>query len=519
MVNPDEALDGDLELDETGKLIMVQNPVDGASAAYVDHFEHELGGNLVYELTPSTAVGDYPTIVADTANIAGTFTALYQPGIYADHFVYENIIDANALTGGYDAARTVDNSLLLVTTAVNDDADNIDLVVERTPFDEVSGLKKNQHAVAGTIEKVYDRIDEGSENFQDLVGSLFTIDNAADYARFLNQLSGAEYAQQLQSVLWSTRPINWIINERMECAGIDGGGYVQAGGLKVSPTADMPAVQTGCFVPGQASFWVRGFGSWNNHDGDENAPGYDENQFGVIGGADYAFDASWFAGIAGGFFDSNMDFDGWGGRKGASIDYDGFQVAGYGGYDNSIWYARGVVSFGSYDGDSHRLIQFPGFSPIDPSGDPSSDTLSFYGETGYRWGIWDTASITPFLGLSVATATLDGFTEKDPFGTGAALKIHSSDGDSVATRLGARFMGNWVMGSGSFIPELSVAWEHEFDDTTQEVDMSFAEGPQGADFTVVSAETARDSVVLEAGAKYAIGNTWGPRHLLQWALQ
>ena len=30
----------------------------------------------------------------------------------------------------------------------------------------------------------------------------------------------------------------------------------------------------------------------------------------------------------------------------------------------------------------------------------------------------------------------------------------------------------------------------------------------GADFTVVSAETARDSVVLEAGAKYAIGNMW-----------
>ncbi len=52
VVNPDEALEGDLELDETGKLVMVQNLVDGPSAAFVDHFEHELGGNLVYELTP-----------------------------------------------------------------------------------------------------------------------------------------------------------------------------------------------------------------------------------------------------------------------------------------------------------------------------------------------------------------------------------------------------------------------------------------------------------------------------------
>jgi hypothetical protein len=105
-------------IDETGKLVMVQNPIEGASAAYVDHFEHEEGGNLVMELTPSTAAGDYPQIVANTANIAGTFTALYQPGFYDDLFVYEDIIDANTLTGGYDADHTVDNSILLVTTAV-----------------------------------------------------------------------------------------------------------------------------------------------------------------------------------------------------------------------------------------------------------------------------------------------------------------------------------------------------------------------------------------------------------------
>jgi len=506
VVNPDEALEGQLEIDVDGKLVMIQNPLEGASAAYVDNFVHQVGGNLVMELTPSTEAGDYPTIVANTATIAGTFTALYQPGFYGDFFTYEDVIDTNLLTGGYDAAHTVDNSILLVTTAVNDANNNIDLVVERTPFDEVAGLTKNQEAAGGGIENSYNDIYEGSEAYQNMVASLFAIDNGDDYALFLDQLTGAEYAQHLQSVLWSTRAVGWIINERMECAG-GASGYAQTDGSMVTPTADVPAAVSGCFVPGQGSLWGRVYGSWNSHDADENAPGYDEDQFGALVGFDYSFDENWFAGVAAGYFDSDMDFDNWGGRSGSAIDYDGFQLAAYGGYDDSIWYLRGVLAYGNYDGDSHRLIQYPGYSPIDPSGDPSSDTVSFYAETGYRWLIADETSLTPFLGLNLATATLDSFTEKDPDGTGAALQIHSSDADSVASRLGVRFMGNWAMGAGSFIPELSVAWEHEFDDRVQKVDMSFAEGPSGADFSVISAETPRDSVLVEAGGKFAIGDT------------
>ena len=167
----------------------------------------------------------------------------------------------------------------------------------------------------------------------------------------------------------------------------------------------------------------------------------------------------------------------------------------------------GVLAYGNYDGNSHRLIEYPGYSPIDPSGDPSSDTWSFYGEMGYRWEMAEESNLTPFLGLSLAQANLDSFTEDDPYGTGAALRIHSSDADSVASRLGLRFMGDWAMGAGSFIPELSVAWEHEFDDTRQSVDMSFAGGPSGTDFSVVSAETDRDSALVEVGGKFAIGDT------------
>ena len=88
------------------------------------------------------------------------------------------------------------------------------------------------------------------------------------------------------------------------------------------------------------------------------------------------------------------------------------------------------------------------------------------------------------------------------------MRIHKSKADSFATVLGGRFEG--VLGdftSGTFNPFLSVAWEHEFDPTRQKVKMSFADGPEGADFTTISARTPRDSLVIGMGSNFAISET------------
>ena len=70
------------------------------------------------------------------------------------------------------------------------------------------------------------------------------------------------------------------------------------------------------------------WGGWNNNDGDVNAPGYDERQWGIWGGADYALgDTVMIRVLAGGFFRSDMDFEQFGGVSGGSIEYDGGQIA------------------------------------------------------------------------------------------------------------------------------------------------------------------------------------------------
>jgi len=52
-----------------------------------------------------------------------------------------------------------------------------------------------------------------------------------------------------------------------------------------------------------------------------------------------------------------------------------------------------------------------------------------------------------------------------------------------------------------------VAWMHEFGDTEQTVDASFADAP-GSDFSVIGSEVARDSIMVDAGANFVMDDTF-----------
>lgn len=313
--------------------------------------------------------------------------------------------------------------------------------------------------------------------------------NSNDYPKALDQLAGAEFAQMIQSVLWSPGQINSSITDRMDC-GLNWVGGAGASGAR-GPDA--------CFDPGHVQVWGRIGGDWNTNDGDKNAPGYSESQSDFVVGGDYAINKNVFLGLAGGYFSSDMNFDKWGGRGGSSINYDGGQFALYGGWDNGTWYARQIISYSGYSGNSHRDISL-GASPVDPSGKFNASVWSGYGEVGRRYAVMNNMMATPYLGLGLADANVQSFTEKDPNGTGARLKVKGADANSVATTLGVRVNGHW----GAFQPEMALAWQHEFADTTQTVHMSYADAPNGANFNVISSDPGADALLLGLGGTYAV---------------
>ena len=467
-----------------------QTGVNGPSVVNIDEFSVAPDGTIVYQLTPD--VFTHPQVNADNASVNGTLVAQYLPGFYANSFSYEDLVVANSLNT--DGLVVKDNSLLLNTTATRD-GETLGLDVTRTKFNAVGGLSKNENAAASGIEHVYSKlpgvtVNPASTNaFDQLVAKLFTIDNKATYLAVLDQLSGAQYAQQLQSMVWSLRPLDQSVTDRMNCS------------LNQPMVPVAQGYSYGCFRPGQFQTWARVWGGWNQNDGDIDAPGYDEQQWAIWGGGDYGISDTFMIGFAGGFFRSNMDFNNFGGVPGGKIEYDGGQIAGYAAWDTTIWYNRAIVSGGWYSGDSHRDFALES-SPVDPSGSPDGNAVSFYDELGRRFGVWSGASLTPFAGVTVSHAELDGFTENG-HNTGAALKVTGSDGNSVASLLGLRLSGEWW---GVFKPQVALAWEHEFDDTFQTINVSFAGAPSGSKFKVRGTDLGEDTFVVDAGAAYALGD-------------
>ena len=170
-----------------------QQGVNGPSFVFIDTLNVGSDGTLAYQLTPQSHPEQYPQVFANTANLSGTLAAQYLPGFYANHTFYDNIIQANGGVGVFDTVT--DNSILLKTTAIYEGF-NVDLQVDRTQFNAVNGLSKNEKAVGGGIEHVYGQLPGVNVNpattgpFAQLVAKLFTIDNAQDYALILDQLYG-----------------------------------------------------------------------------------------------------------------------------------------------------------------------------------------------------------------------------------------------------------------------------------------------------------------------------------------
>ncbi len=182
-------------------------------------------------------------------------------------------------------------------------------------------------------------------------------------------------------------------------------------------------------------------------------------------------------------------------------------------------YLRGIVDYASYEGETHRDIK-KGPTLIDPSSDEAdSEVFNFYGEAGYRWEFSPNYTFTPFVGVDVGHAELEEFTENDPHGTGWALEVDGGEADLVETLVGVRFGGFWDMAGGVFRPDVMVAWAHEFEDDPVEVDMSFKDGPSGAELHGRRSDVSEDALIAGVGGTFDVTNQLQVRHQVGWPVQ
>jgi outer membrane autotransporter protein len=241
------------------------------------------------------------------------------------------------------------------------------------------------------------------------------------------------------------------------------------------------------FAPVPENRWgifATGLGEFTNVDSTFNARGYDLATGGFTMGIDYRIGSHFAIGLAGGYAYTGADL-----FNGSSIQVNGGKLGLYATAFGSGFYLDTAV-IGGLSGYDTRRTALEGTA----RGDTVGGDLNVLVAGGYDWKkgglrIGPTASFQ---------YTLVGFGDFTESGSLAPLAYPSQNEESFRTAFGMRASYDWKIGPIRLIPEVRLAWQHEFGDTDYSLVSSFASGA-GNSFTVNGPEIGRDSMLLGAG--------------------
>ena len=241
------------------------------------------------------------------------------------------------------------------------------------------------------------------------------------------------------------------------------------------------------FAPAPENRWgifATGLGEFTNVDNAFNARGYDLATGGFTMGIDYRIGSHFAIGLTGGYVYTHADL-----FNGGRIKVNGGKLGLYGTAFGSGFYLDTAV-VGGLSGYDTRRTALEGSA----SGETLGGDLNVLVAGGYDWkkgGL----TIGPTASFQYTLVGFGDFTES---GSLAPLAYPSQNAESLRTAFGMRASYDWKLGPIRLIPELRLAWQHEFGDTDYAIVSSFASGA-GNSFTVNGAAIGRDSMLLGAG--------------------
>ena len=241
------------------------------------------------------------------------------------------------------------------------------------------------------------------------------------------------------------------------------------------------------FAPVPENRWgifATGLGEFTNVDNTFNARGYDLATGGFTMGIDYRIGSHFAIGLTGGYAYTHADL-----FNGSRIKVNGGKLGLYGTAFASGFYLDTAV-VGGLSGYDTRRTALEGSA----SGETLGGDLNVLVAAGYDWkkgGL----TIGPTANFQY---TLVGFGDFSESGSLDPLAYPSQNAESFRTAFGMRALYDWKIGPIRLVPELRLAWQHEFGETDYALVSSFANGA-GNSFTVHGPAIGRDSLLLGAG--------------------
>ena len=266
--------------------------------------------------------------------------------------------------------------------------------------------------------------------------------------------------------------------------------------------------------PPDLGVWGQGFGGHASQNERDQVDGYSANYGGLLLGVDKSLSDRLRAG--GVFSYSNALVNSGGNSAGDSMRVNSYGLLGYASFDGKPWYVN--VSMGAVQQryDTTRAVNFTGFSGV-ANGQFNGTQYVAQTEVGYPLAL-GAVTLTPLVSLTYSHLNQDAYTESG--GNGAALSIGATRTTSVKTDMGLKVEHAFATSYGALVPDVQLAWRHEYDNTKVLTNASFAADPTGqTGFSTLGASPESDLAVMSVGVTLLRANnlTLTARYELQAA--
>lgn len=244
--------------------------------------------------------------------------------------------------------------------------------------------------------------------------------------------------------------------------------------------------------------WGNLFGQWGEQETTSRMAGFDYTTAGGAMGCDVAIFEKGLLGAGFGYSATGIDMDGSDSRS----DMKEFSLSGYGSWLFDKAYVESMVSFGKGEMEMDKKTRIGSTRSVSTSSH-DMDRVSVAAGGGYYFQKNDWL-ITPSATLHYMTLSQEGFREK---GGGASLWVSSQSTDFLSLEAGVTLSRVFDQKGAFWVPEVSIAWNHEFDLDEGVVTAGFGDTRgAGGSFTINETTPETDSALIGAGLRFLAQN-------------
>ncbi len=438
--------------------------------------------------------------VSGTATLAGTLSGVAGPGPFLNGTQYNILQSSQPITTRFSTEDLPNTQLLSFNTQYLPNS-----VLVQSNVQSFTTVARNPLAMrlASHLDTLLSEFAPRlTEEFSGLLGE-FQTTNAVNYAKIFESLSPGIYDADTITTLSITRQYVRTLQQRLQL-------------LRENLRAlEKPQAQTsqpvllayngsnrelGQFLGRsqeeglyrRLGFWLQGYSQWGSQGMVDGFNGFNYNLTGTAAGLDYALTERLALGANFGYGYTNINQD----NSFAAGKINSLFGSLYGTYSIDRAYLEGVLSYAQHKYDNSRRINFGSLQGVAES-DHTGNSFFVFMEGGYNWPVqkW---TLQPFGSLLYTYLNEDGIRESGA--AGLNMRVDARQTNSVVSDLGVRVARPIKTSKGTLVPEVKVAWQHDFAVSDRTLPISFAGAPLG--LSVKGRNLGQDSAVVSAGLSF-----------------